>query len=138
MIELQARGPFIFRDTVFAHGWVRLAPYGWEEERRELTRVERLLSGRVVRLRYSAPEPERLQDRLRVVVEGCPALSEAERAAVVARSRWSFGLDEELGEFHARCAAEADTVDLDTSFSVTPLATSPVAPATPTGRPRAG
>jgi 3-methyladenine DNA glycosylase/8-oxoguanine DNA glycosylase len=105
MADLQANGPFIFRDTVFAHGWVRLAPFRWEEERRAVRRVERLPSGRVVELVFTAPEPEALQDRLRVAVAAGDDLSDSDWAAVRERARWMFGLDEELAEFHARCEA---------------------------------
>jgi N-glycosylase/DNA lyase len=105
MVDLQANSPFVFRDTVFAHGWIRLAPFRWEEERRAVRRVERLPSGRVAELIFSAPAAEDLQDRLRVEVAGADALSEADLAAVRDRARWMFGLDEDLAAFHARCAA---------------------------------
>ena len=75
---------FIFRDVVFAHGWLRLAPFRWEEETGRLHRVEQLPSGRVVELAFAAPA-EGLVEGVRVEIAGGEAgLSVSDREAVAA------------------------------------------------------
>lgn len=53
-MTLSASGPFHFRGTVRAHGWVTLAPNGWDPERDEMHRAHRLDSGRTAWLVLSA------------------------------------------------------------------------------------
>src|SRR5581483_7671553 len=102
-MRLHSVHPFIFRDTVFSHGWLRMQPFRWEEEAAILSRIERLPGGRTVELRFSSPAPESLGAALDVeVAEG--DLSAAEETAVLERARWIFGLDEDLTAFEAYCA----------------------------------
>ncbi len=91
--------PFSFGAVVASHGWRRLAPFAWDEERCELTYVGRLGLGRVVEMR--------LRDAsggVRIEV-GC-SLSDVESARVAAQVRWMFGLDQDLSAFYALARSE--------------------------------
>ena len=50
-INLAARQPFNFRSVVNSHGWVQLAPCGWDEA--VFTYVDRLSNRRVIEYRIS-------------------------------------------------------------------------------------
>src|SRR5438093_11228935 len=100
--EVAGAHPFVFRDTLFAHGWLRLKPFRWDEEEQALVRVEALPSGRVVALRITSPAPDGLEQRLRVEIEGNGGAPDArERPIIAERVRWMFGVDEDLTDFHA-------------------------------------
>lgn len=98
---LRTPTPFRFRDVVFSHGWLRLAPFEWQEETGTLSRVEQLASGRLALLELSeAPEGVRLRiDALELVL---PLLAE--------RARWLLALDEDLRGFHTLCQGDAGLV----------------------------
>lgn len=53
---------FAFASTVTSHGWYRLAPFGWSEDRQILTRIE-VAGGRVCELRIAC-------DSASLLVEG--------------------------------------------------------------------
>src|SRR6266536_2997744 len=99
-MQLHSPHAFIFRDTLFAHGWLRLAPFRWEEDVQTLWRVEQLPSGRVVRFGVTAPVPDASVDRLGIEVEG-EGLDVGDLESLAARVRWMFCLDEDLSAFHA-------------------------------------
>ena len=86
--------PFHFRDLVFAHGWLHLEPYRWDEETETLARTEQLPTGEVIQLSLSA-HPEGVWLRTDAPAE---ALRE-----LVRRARWMLALDEEFAQFHALC-----------------------------------
>ncbi len=58
--ELSARQPFNFHSVVNSHGWIQLAPFRFDEERRTLFYTDRLSNGRV------------LEYRVTEVAKGCP------------------------------------------------------------------
>jgi 3-methyladenine DNA glycosylase/8-oxoguanine DNA glycosylase len=103
---LTSSQPYIFRDVVFAHGWLRLAPFRWEEAAGVLRRIERLPSGRLVELAFSGPAALDTWLSVEVAPDGAAALAAADREALVARARWIFCLDEDLSAFHDFCAAQ--------------------------------
>ena len=86
--------PFHFRDLVFAHGWLHLDPYLWDEETETLTRAEQLPTGEVVHLSLSS-HPEGVLLRTDAPADALPEL--------VRRARWMLALDEEFAPFHALC-----------------------------------
>ena len=91
--EISAPPDFSFAETVSAHGWRRLAPFGWDEDAQTLTRVEELGGGQVVRLRLHAGEGRVLVDA------GTPT----DAAELTRRVRRMLQLDLPLEEFHAYC-----------------------------------
>ncbi|HTE16781.1 MAG TPA: Fe-S cluster assembly protein HesB [Armatimonadota bacterium] len=92
-----ATTPFHFRDVVFSHGWLRLPPYHWDAETEVLSRIERLPSGRLVRMRMSAAPGG--------VLLHLPAPPE-EHGMLIQRARWMLALDDRFDAFHALCAAD--------------------------------
>ena len=58
--------PVSLRSTVRSHGWVMLAPWGWDDSACALWREDRLASGRVVRTQATQPEAARIE----VAIEG--------------------------------------------------------------------
>lgn len=59
--ELTPPYPVSLRSAVRSHGWVMLAPWGWDDSTGVLWRSDRLSSGRVARIRASQPEPDRIE-----------------------------------------------------------------------------
>jgi 3-methyladenine DNA glycosylase/8-oxoguanine DNA glycosylase len=102
-LELKVNEPFGFRETVFAHGWVTLAPFQWDAQEEQLRRIERLESGRAVRLRIwdgGAADDAHL---VRVSTVGAN-VSEKVREELASRVRWMLRMDEDLGEFYDLCS----------------------------------
>jgi|GEM_PF-196504 len=66
---------YSLHQLIISHGWASLAPFGHNEERNELTYVDRLVSGRVLTYRM-------LQPRKHVVVEVSSHGSDAERREI--------------------------------------------------------
>ncbi len=76
--------PVSLRSTVRSHGWVMLAPWGWDDSAGELWRSDRLSSGRVARIQVTQPAP----DRIDVAVDGDGLSgSDADEATGLAK-RW--------------------------------------------------
>ena len=92
-ITLSARPPFSFRSTVMSHGWMQLAPFGFDERTGLLAYIDRLSSGRVLEYRIrEAPGGVR--------VEAGRGLSAPERAEVKGRIAWMLGLDMDFSGFY--------------------------------------
>ena len=53
--------PVSLRSTVRSHGWVSLAPWGWDDSACVLWRRDMLSSGRVVRIQATQPEADRIE-----------------------------------------------------------------------------
>ena len=64
--ELAAPYPVSLQSTVRSHGWVMLAPWGWDDSTGVLWRSDRLSSGRVARIQATQPD----DDRIEVAVDG--------------------------------------------------------------------
>ncbi len=97
-LTLPALPPFSLSAVVRSHGWVRLAPFSWDEEGSRLSRIERLSSGRVVELAI-----HEASDGVTVDVSGDPGWSEEE---VRRKVNWMLGLDQDLSDFHALARQE--------------------------------
>jgi 3-methyladenine DNA glycosylase/8-oxoguanine DNA glycosylase len=97
--EEQAPPPFDCTATVRAHGWVRLRPFEWHAPTAELRRVQRLQSGKLVRLRLrdggSADRPS-----VRIEVDSAQPLSTSDASEIRRGVRRMLRLDEELSEFY--------------------------------------
>jgi 3-methyladenine DNA glycosylase/8-oxoguanine DNA glycosylase len=94
-----ARQPFSLPAVIRSHGWVRLAPFASDEEGNVLERIERLESGRVVKMRVSAVERG-------VAIEVDLPLDASETEELSCKARWMLGLDQDLTPFYARCRQE--------------------------------
>lgn len=104
-MELPARQPFSLPAVARSHGWVRLAPFTWDDTTGLLTYVDRLSSGRVVVLRVTeAP------GGVRVGVDGDLAPAEAGDAAeieeVADHVSWMLGLERDFSDFYAAARGE--------------------------------
>ena len=53
--------PVSLRSTVRSHGWVSLAPWGWDDSACVLWRRDMLSSGRVVRIQATQPKADRIE-----------------------------------------------------------------------------
>ncbi len=93
-MNLTARAPFSLPSTVRSHGWVQLAPFGWDKDSGRLTRVEVLDSGRVVELCVRAADGG-------VCVEAGEPLDAAERDEVARKVEWMLGLGQDFSTFYA-------------------------------------
>lgn len=93
-LTLPARTPFSLSAVVRSHGWADLAPFAWNLDAGELTRVERLASGCVVSLLVREAEGG-------VTVEASAPLDEAEREEVARKARWMLGLEQDYAAFYA-------------------------------------
>ena len=97
--ELTARPPFNFHSVVNSHGWIQLAPFRFDEERRTLFYTDSLSNGRVVEYKVL----ERPQG---VRVETPGRLGKAERLEVADRIAWMFGLDQDFSAFYNAARGE--------------------------------
>jgi 3-methyladenine DNA glycosylase/8-oxoguanine DNA glycosylase len=92
-INLRARLPFNFHSVVKSHGWVQLAPFGFDEDSSTLTYVDRLASGRVVEYSISGS-----RDGLQLKTG---TLTKAELEEARGKIRWMFALDADFSAFYA-------------------------------------
>jgi len=97
-IHLPARPPFNFHSVVHSHGWMQLAPCGYDEAAAVFTYVDRLPNGRVLEYRISEAA-----DGLRVETE---ALTASERREVRERIAWMFALDADFSAFYRAARKE--------------------------------
>ena len=82
--ELMPPHPVSLRSTVRTHGWVGLAPWGWDDDACVLWRSDRLSSGRTARIQTTQPDA----GRIGVAVEGDDLSgSDVDEAAGLVR-RW--------------------------------------------------
>jgi 3-methyladenine DNA glycosylase/8-oxoguanine DNA glycosylase len=98
-LSLTAHPPFSFRSTVFSHGWMQLVPFTFDEEKSQLTYIDRLDSARVVELRIGeAPGG--------VSLEAAGTFSPSERNEIRRKARWMLELDMDFSEFYALARKE--------------------------------
>src|SRR5205085_878507 len=103
---LSAPQAFWFEDIIFAHDWVRLLPYDWDDATRMLHRIERLPSGGIARLTMRCPDPAGPSAEVIADVASPAALSDADEAALRAGLRRAFVLDEAFDDWWTLCAQE--------------------------------
>jgi len=99
---LPAPDPFDLRATCMSHGWIALAPNGWNSSIEAFQRVEELSRGQIVRLCVQQPDPENVA----VTVWSAVSLREAERGEVARRVTTMLRLEEDLSEFERLCDLE--------------------------------
>lgn len=96
--NLPARQPFNFRSVIQSHGWVQLAPYGYDEATGVFAYVDRLSSGRVVEYRIS--------ESTEGVQAQTEALTKSELAEAKEKIRWMFALDADFSAFYKAARKE--------------------------------
>jgi 3-methyladenine DNA glycosylase/8-oxoguanine DNA glycosylase len=101
-LALTPPSPFDYEATAQSHGWVELAPNGWDKEQHAVQRVERLSSGQVVFLRITgAGSIDRPEMAIEIRHAGeLPPKVQDELITAVGRM---FRLDEDLSAFYAMC-----------------------------------
>jgi 3-methyladenine DNA glycosylase/8-oxoguanine DNA glycosylase len=105
-LQLSATEPFWFEDLIFAHGWVRLAPYCWRDDTKLLERVEYLPSGRVVLLRLAPIVSGGPTSVVVATIHGVTSVTEEDTLALRARLHRAFVLNETFEGWHQCCATE--------------------------------
>ncbi len=97
-ITLPARKPFNFLSVVNSHGWRQLVPFSYDENSNTLCYILRLSQGRVIELQMRAGA-----DGVLVETE---KLDRLERAEVVDKVTWMFGLDMDFSPFYTASRGE--------------------------------
>ena len=92
-LNLSARPPFSLTTAVKSHGWVRLAPFDFDEDAVRLTYVGLLDSGRVVEILVQ-------EEACGVSVEVDGPLNEIERGRVAHQVKWMLGLEQDFSAFY--------------------------------------
>jgi N-glycosylase/DNA lyase len=103
-LYLKAR-PFDWQKLVFAHGWVFLAPYCWQEERQILLRPMRLAAGDNVRVAIAAHAQEGASRVCTSAMTNRP-IPATDRSVLRAQIRRILQLDADFSNFHAVCAGD--------------------------------
>ncbi len=101
-VRLQPNAPFDFRGTARSHGWVGLAPNQWDDDSGSLTRVERLSSGKVVRLQVTGEGTSR-KPGIRIDIERRGRLTRRDSDDAAARVTHMFRLDDDMKPFYSLC-----------------------------------
>jgi len=91
-LTLSARPPFNFLSVVQSHGWVQLAPFRFDETKKQLFYTDRLATGRVVEYQISE-----ISKGIRVWTD---SLDKAEQNEVREKAAWMFGLDQDFSSFY--------------------------------------
>ena len=99
-LTLSACPPFSLSAVVRSHGWADLLPFGRDAGTGELTRVERLASGRVVEMFVQ-------EEASGVSVEVHDRLSGAEHEEVAHKVEWMLGLSQDFSAFYALAREES-------------------------------
>ena len=101
--------PFDLRLCLFGHGWVALAPHAFDEATRTFTTVLRLGADTKANGDGDAVDAELVQadaTTLRLRLTAARRLGAADGRQAVAQLVHMLRLDEDLGAFHAMCAAD--------------------------------
>ncbi|MDY7078524.1 MAG: hypothetical protein SXV54_16535 [Chloroflexota bacterium] len=98
-LNLSARPPFSLTTAVKSHGWVRLAPFDFDEDAVRLTYVGLLDSGRVVEILVQ-------EEAGGVSIEGDGPLNEIERGRVARQVKWMLGLEQDFSAFYGLARRE--------------------------------
>jgi 3-methyladenine DNA glycosylase/8-oxoguanine DNA glycosylase len=98
-MELNARQPFSLPAVARSHGWMRLAPFTWDDTTGLLTYVDRLSSGRVTALRM-VDTPGGVQ----VSADG--DLTPGEASQVAEHVSWMLGLERDFSDFYSAARDE--------------------------------
>jgi len=91
-LHLTARPPFNFLSVVNSHGWVQLAPFGFDEDSKSLFYTDRLSNGRVVEYRIT--------ETSKGVKAQTDSLTKTEQNEVKEKVTWMLGLDQDFSSFY--------------------------------------
>jgi 3-methyladenine DNA glycosylase/8-oxoguanine DNA glycosylase len=105
-LTLSATRPFSLSSVLNSHGWIRLSPFGTDEDTGGLTYVDQLVSGRVVEMLV-----QEVADGVRVEVSD--QLTDAERSEVADNVTWMLGLDKDFTNFYALARTEPKLASLE-------------------------
>jgi 3-methyladenine DNA glycosylase/8-oxoguanine DNA glycosylase len=105
-LTLPALPPFSLPAVLRSHGWVRLAPFSADEDRSQLSRIERLRSGQVVELVLEEANGG-------VTVEVFADLSSIEEKEIGQKITWMLGLDQDLSPFYAVAREESKLAQVE-------------------------
>lgn len=94
--------PFDFRSTAYSHGWVALAPTGWNDETGVMERIQRTVGGQVVQLMVSASGTSE-SPAVEIEVNHVGPVGTDVRNDVVSAVAHMLRLDEDLSEFYSLC-----------------------------------
>ncbi len=92
-LMIETPGSFSLSAVIRSHGWAGLAPFQADEEKRELQYIDRLASGKVVRLVIR-------QQGQAVEVNVDPDVDPYEQAEIEDRVAWMLGLEQDLSDFY--------------------------------------
>jgi len=98
-LTLAAHPPFSLEAVARSHGWLRLVPFGSDEQSSGLTYVARLASGRVVEMRV-----QEANGGVSFEVDG--QLSQAECDEAARHVTWMLGLEQDFSGFYALARQE--------------------------------
>ncbi len=105
-LSLPVLHPYHFATNLTEHGWHHLAPNRWLADG-SLQRIERLGSGRTVRLTLSAAGAD-AGVCVQIETGDAQPASADEQREISQRVRWMLRLDDDLAAFHALCLADDD------------------------------
>jgi 3-methyladenine DNA glycosylase/8-oxoguanine DNA glycosylase len=92
--------PFDFESTARSHGWVALRPFEWYGPTATLARIQRLESGKVVRLQMQPGREDGQKPVVQIGVETAGSLTPGEETEIRRAVRRMLRLDEDLAEFY--------------------------------------
>ncbi len=95
-----APSPFDFEATARSHGWVALRPFEWQGPTATLVRIQRLESGKVVRLQMQEGQPNGQKPVVQIGMETVEPLTPGEESEIRRAVRRMLRLDEDLTEFY--------------------------------------
>lgn len=99
---MQVPRPFDLELVVRSHGWYDLSPWGWDAERRVISRPFQLSRGRVVLVEAAERAEPEGGLALRMTAEGTLSAAEADETRAALRA--ALALDEDLTPFWRRIA----------------------------------
>ena len=94
--------PFDLKSTLIAHGWASLQPNLYDKESGTFSRVERLLSGKVIRVNFFWKE-KHTANNLQTIIESDGRLTEKEIDNIHELLRHMLRLDENFSPFYEKC-----------------------------------
>ncbi len=92
-LYLPAQQPFSLQAVIRSHGWIRLAPFRYQDQANWFNYVIRLDSGSVVDLHI-----QDAQDGVQLKVDN--SLSETECDSITRAASWMLGLDQDFSTFY--------------------------------------
>lgn len=98
-LKLTANSPFSFESVVKSHGWWQLAPFSYDEERKVLTYIAHLSSGRVLDISMNE-----ISSGVSVKVDD--SLKKDEKQEVKQMVTWMLGLKQDFSTFYTLVGKE--------------------------------